>query len=221
MTLSFLKLKPRNCMVAFLSSAFQAFGMYNVHALSEITEGGVLGATLLLEHWFCISPALSSFILNTACFLLGLKVLGKEFIAYSFLAALGYSVGYAVCEQFPPLFPGIADYPLAAAILGALFIGIGAGLCVRAGGATTGDDALAMSISHVARIPIQWIYLISDMTVLLLSLSYIPVRRILYSLLTVVLSGQIIGWIQNIPEKEVPGANSDISLSKQKKQTRQ
>lgn len=199
MTLSFPKLKPRNCMVAFLSSAFQAFGMYNVHALSEITEGGVLGATLLLEHWFCISPALSSFILNTACFLLGLKVLGKEFIAYSFLAALGYSVGYAVCEQFPPLFPGIADYPLAAAILGALFIGIGAGLCVRAGGATTGDDALAMSISHVARIPIQWIYLISDMTVLLLSLSYIPVRRILYSLLTVVLSGQIIGWIQ-IPE---------------------
>lgn len=221
MTLSYPILKPRNCMVAFLSSAFQAFGMYNVHALSEITEGGVLGATLLLEHWFCISPALSSFILNIACFLLGLKVLGKEFIAYSFLAALGYSVGYAVCEQFPPLFPGIADYPLAAAILGALFIGIGAGLCVRAGGATTGDDALAMSISHVARIPIQWIYLISDMTVLLLSLSYIPVRRILYSLLTVVLSGQIIGWIQNIPEKEVPGANTDMSLSMQKKQTRQ
>ena len=84
-----------------------------------------------------------------------------------------------------------------------LFIGIGAGLCVRAGGATCGDDALAMSLTHATKIPIQWIYLISDLTVLLLSLSYIPVYRIVCSLITVVLSGQIIGWIQKIPTKKV------------------
>lgn len=190
------KLRPINCFVAFLSSAFQAFGIYNVHAMADVTEGGVLGATLLLQHWLGISPALSSFVLNTACFLFGLKVLGKTFIAYSFLATLGYSSGYYLCEQFPPLWPGIAEYPLFAAIFGALFIGIGAGLCVRAGGATTGDDALAMSLSHVLKVPIQNIYLVSDLSILLLSLSYIPLRRIAYSLLTVILSGQIIGWIQ-------------------------
>lgn len=190
------KLKPINCLVAFLSSAFQAFGIYNVHAMADVTEGGVLGATLLLQHWLGISPALSSFVLNTACFLFGLKVLGKTFIAYSFLAALGYSSGYYLCEQFPPLWPGIAEYPLFAAIFGALFIGIGAGLCVRAGGATTGDDALAMSLSHVLKVPIQNIYLVSDLSILLLSLSYIPLRRIAWSLLTVILSGQIIGRIQ-------------------------
>lgn len=192
----FPKLKIKNCITAFLSSAFQAFGVYNIHALSDITEGGVVGATLLLQHWFGISPALSSFILNTICFLLGFRVLGKTFIAYSFLAAVGYSVGYRICEQFPPLFPQIANYPLLAAVAGALFIGIGAGLCVRAGGATTGDDALAMSLSHVTKLPIQNIYLISDLSVLMLSLSYIPLNRIVWSLLTVILSGQIIGWIQ-------------------------
>jgi len=191
-----LHLKPRNCITAFLASGFQAFGIYNIHAVADVTEGGVLGATLLLYHWLGISPAISSFVLNTACFLLGLKVLGKTFIGYSFLAALGYSAGYSICEQFPPLWPGIAAHPLLAAIAGALFIGIGAGLTVRAGGATTGDDALAMSISHLAKIPIQNVYLISDLSVLMLSLSYIPFRRIAYSLLTVILSGQIIGWIQ-------------------------
>ena len=87
---------------------------------------------------------------------------------------------------------------LLASVAGALFIGVGAGLCVRAGGATSGDDALAMSLASLTKIPIQWLYLISDLTVLALSLSYIPVRRIGYSLLTVVLSGQIIGWIQRI-----------------------
>ena len=197
-----MKLKPLNMITAFLSSAFQAFGMYNIHALADITEGGVLGVTLLLEHWFRISPALSSFILNAACFALGWRTLGKTFIVYSLIAACGYSLGYGICEQFPPLWPGIVDMPLLAAILGALFIGIGAGLCVRAGGATTGDDALAMSISHLTKIPIQWIYLVSDLTVLGLSLSYIPVKRIAYSLLTVILSGQLIGIIQNIKGKE-------------------
>lgn len=197
-----MKLKPFNILIAFLSSAFQAFGMYNIHALADITEGGVLGATLLLEHWFGVSPALSSFVMNALCFLLGWRVLGKSFIAYSLIAACGYSLGYGICEQFPPLWPGVVEMPLLASILGALFIGIGAGLCVRAGGATSGDDALAMSLSHVTKLPIQWIYLISDLTVLGLSLSYIPPRRIFYSLLTVVLSGQIIGWVQKMPQKE-------------------
>ena len=69
----------------------------------------------------------------------------------------------------------------------------------EAGGATGGDDALAMSISRVSHLDIQWIYFISDVVVLLLSLSYIPVNRIAWSLLTVILSGQLIGMMQKIP----------------------
>ena len=196
------QLKGSGCVIAFFSSAFQAFGMYNIHALADVTEGGVLGLTLLLEHWLRISPALSGAVLNAACYLIGWHTLGKEFLAYSAIAAAGFSVGYGICEQFPPLWPQIAGHPLLAAVLGALFIGIGAGLCVRAGGATSGDDALAMSLSRITKLDIQWIYLISDLAVLGLSLSYIPLRRIGYSLLTVVLSGQIIGWIQKIHAKK-------------------
>ena len=204
MTPGIPKLRLSNCIIAFFASAFQAFGMYNVHALSGVTEGGVLGAVLLIDHWLGISPALSSLILNAACYALGWKTLGRSFIAYSLIAACGYSLGYGICEQFPPLWPEIAGHPLLAAIVGALFIGIGAGLTVRAGGATSGDDALAMSISYLTKAPIQWIYLTSDLLVLLLSLSYIPLRRIGYSLLTVLLSGQFIGLVQKIPSRRKP-----------------
>ena len=195
-------IKPKHILILFFASAFQAFGMYHIHALADITEGGVLGAPLLLESWLHISPAITSFLMNAVCFALGFRILGKKFIACSAVAALGYSVGYALWEQFPPLWPEIVQHPLLAAILGALFIGIGAGLCVRSGGATCGDDALAMSLSHITKIPIQWIYLISDLSVLLLSLTYIPLGRIVYSLITVILSGQIIGWIQRIPHRK-------------------
>lgn len=196
------KLKPSHCVIAFLSAAFQAFGMYNIHALSGVTEGGIFGLILLLDHWFSLSPAISSVILNGICYILGWRTLGKDFIGYSLIATAGYSVSYAICECFPPLWPGIAELPGLACIVGAMFIGIGAGQCVRVGGATSGDDALAMSLSHITRIPIERLYLISDLIVLLLSLSYIPLARIGYSLLTVILSGQIIGWIQKIPLKK-------------------
>lgn len=195
-------LKLTNCLYIFLASAFQAVGIYNVHAVADITEGGTLGATLLLEYWFHISPALSSFLMNAACFALGFRVLGKAFIGYSLVASVGYSACYWLLEQFPPFWPEIVQYPFLAAIAGAIFVGIGAGFSVRYGGAPSGDDALAMSISHISKVPIQWVYLISDLTVLLLSLTYIPLRRIAWSLLTVILSGQIIGWIQSIPPRK-------------------
>ena len=196
------KLKLSNCIIIVLASIFQAFGIYNVHALSNVTEGGVLGATLLIQHWLHISPAISALVLNIVCYALGWKTLGRSFLAYSAISILTYSAGYAFLEQFPPLFPEIASYPLLAALVGAIFIGIGAGLCVKCGGATAGDDALAMSFSHILRCPIERIYLASDLLVLMLSLSYIPFRRIAYSLLTVILSGQIIGIIQKINIKE-------------------
>ena len=202
----FPKLKISSCLTAFFASALQAFGMYNIHALSGVTEGGIFGLILLLHHWLGLSPAISSFVLNAGCYALGWKTLGREFIGYSLVAACGYSVG--ICEQFPPLWPQIANMPLLASVAGALFIGIGAGLCVRAGGATSGDDALAMSLNHLTKIPIQWLYLISDLLVLGLSLSYIPVKRIGYSLLTVILSGQLIGWIQKI---KFPAQNGRLS----------
>ena len=52
---------------------------------------------------------------------------------------------------------------------------------------------------------VEKVYLVSDLSVLLLSLSYIPPEKIVYSLLTVVLSGQIVGWVQKLKKEEQPG----------------
>ena len=93
--------------------------------------------------------------------------------------------------------------------VGALFVGVGAGLSVRAGGAPGGDDALAMALHKVLHQPIERIYLGSDLVVLALSASYLPLERLACSLLTVLLSGQIIGLIQRIPS---PSARKAAAL---------
>ncbi len=196
------RIKIKNCIFLISGSAILAFGLFNVHSFSGVTEGGTLGLNLLLYYWFNISPAVTSVILNAICYFIGWRTLGKDFIAYSAISCLSFALFYALFEFIGPIFPEIANYRLAAAILGAVFVGVGVGLCVRFGGAPCGDDALAMSLSKIARIDIKWVYLISDITVLLLSLTYIPLGDIMYSLLTVVLSGQIISLVQKIGKRK-------------------
>lgn len=195
-------ISPKHLLLSLLACAFLAFGLYNVHAQANVTEGGVLGLALFFDQVLHISPAIMTTVLNILCYLFGIRVLGRKFIVYSAVATAGFSVSYAIFEQFPPLFPEIAEYPVLAAVSGAVFVGIGCGICVRIGGAPSGDDALAMALAHQLKVRISWIYLVSDLVVLSLSLTYIPLRRILYSLLTVVLSGQIIGFIEKIGKRQ-------------------
>ncbi len=193
-----MTIRARSCFLALLGSAILAFGLCHVHAYSGVTEGGILGLTLLLRHWFDVSPAVSGFVMNAACYLLGWRTLGTSFVVYSLIAGGGFSAFYAVFERMEPVFPMLAGQPLLAALVGALFVGIGIGISVRAGGAPGGDDALAMSLSSLLHQPIERIYLASDLIVLALSATYIPPVPLLCSLLTVVLSGQIIGFVQNM-----------------------
>ena len=189
-------MRIRNVLLSVIGGGILAFGLYNVHSISGVTEGGALGLTLLLEHWLGISPAWSGLVINFGCYAIGLRTLGREFLFWSALSGGSFSLFYWIFEQFPRVWPGLASLPLAAAILGALFVGVGVGLCVRAGGAPSGDDALAMSLSIAFHIPIERVYLATDLTVLALSLSYLPLKGLACSLLTVMLSGKIIGILQ-------------------------
>ncbi len=196
----------KDVLLLLLGSAILAFGLYNIHAHAAITEGGILGLTLLLEHWFHVSPAVSGLVLNMVCYGIGALVFGGRFVVYSVISGAGFSVFYAIVERFPPLWPGLSGMPLLAAVLGGVFVGIGAGLGVRLGCASGGDDALALVLNKFTGLPIQWIYLFTDGLVLALSATYLPLQKLLYSLLTVILSGQIIGIVQRFewPQKHKP-----------------
>lgn len=184
-----------------LGAAIVSFGLYNIHQQSGITEGGVLGTVLLLHHWLGWPASVITPILDVSCYLLALKVLGLDFIKWSVASTLCVSGFFRLWETWPPLLPDLSARPLLAAVLGALFVGVGVGLIVRQGGSSGGDDALALSISRAVKCRISYAYLFTDLTVLTLSLSYIPFRRIAYSLVTVTISSWIIDFFQKGKEK--------------------
>lgn len=180
-----------------LGAAILSFGLFNVHSQSSVTEGGVLGTTLLLLHWFGISPGISEFVIDLICYGLGFKLLGASFLKYALVSSASFACFYPVWEWIGPVFPEFMLTPLPAAVLGGLFVGVGVGIVVRAGGASGGDDVLALLLNKYAKLPLSKCYFFTDAVVLLLSLSYIPAHRILFSFITVTLSSFVIERIQN------------------------
>ena len=64
------------------------------------------------------------------------------------------------------------------------------------------DDALALVIAKLLHWPVSRAYLFTDLVVLLLSLTYIPLQNIACSLVTVTLSSFIIGKIHTLGKKD-------------------
>lgn len=157
---------------------------------------------LLVDHWTGFSPAYITPVLDIACYILAFKYLGGQFIKISVLSTLSVSAFYKVWEQFPPMLPDLSGHPLAAALLGGVFVGIGVGMIVRQGGSSGGDDALALVISKVTRWRLSRAYLFTDFTVLALSLTYIPVGKIACSVVTVTVSSFLIDRVQDF---KLPG----------------
>ena len=136
--------------IILLGSGILSFGLYNIHERTNVTEGGVLGMTLLLQHWFGFSPSVTSPLMDIACYLLAWRFLGNAFARYALAASLAFAGFHALWEQFPPLLPDLSAYPAIAAVAGALFVGLGVGLVVRIGGACGGAFASFFALKAYA-----------------------------------------------------------------------
>lgn len=200
-------------LLILLGSAILSFGIYNIHRQTGITEGGVLGMLLFLNHWIGLSPSILSPILDTVCYLLGFRFLGKDFLKTSIFSTLCFAGFSRLWESFPPALPNLSNHPLVAALVGGLFVGIGCGIIIRQGGSSGGDDALALVISKLTHCRISRAYLATDITVLILSLTYIPFQRIAFSLITVTLSSFLIDFVQTVGKGKPSVAKQTASPS--------
>lgn len=178
-----------------IGASILSFGTFNFHYRYAITEGGVLGLLLVCKHVFDISPSITGFIFDMSCFAFGTKVYGKEFLTKSITATISFSLSYRVWESIGYTFPYISNQ-LIISILAGIFVGAGVGIVVRNGGAAGGDDVIALVVSKYTPLKINHVYLLTDVIVLVLALAtYLSLPNFVYSLVTVTVSGQLIGFI--------------------------
>lgn len=185
--------KIRNVFFIILGSTILSFGTYNFNYQNDVTEGGVLGLILFMKNILNISPSITNIVIDLALFLLGAKFFGKTFLFKCILSTVVFSVTYGIWESIGFLVPSFANNMFLASIFSGLFVGIGVGFVVIAGGACGGDDVIAILGSKFTKFEIKDIYLLTDGIVLFLSLVYLSINQVFYSLLAVTISGNIIG----------------------------
>ena len=186
--------------IILLGSLILAFGVFNFNYQNNITEGGVLGMLLLLKNMFNIDPSISSLIIDLSLFAVGYKFFGREFLFKSLVATVSFAIFYAIFEKIGPIIP-VLDSKLVGTVLAGLFVGVGVGLIVRTEAAAGGDDVIALVISKNTKLTIGNVYMISDIIILSLSLTYLSAYDIFWSLLAVNISGRIIDVMYNYNPK--------------------
>lgn len=208
--LTWLKLTRAGLISIILGSMIEAFTVVNIHIPSQITEGGILGLAILFYRTLGINPSILSLIMDAICIIIGINIFGKAFLRKTLLASILFAIFYKIFSLMGPILPNLYSYPLLAAIVGGIGIGLGCGLVVSQGGATGGDDALALVVSNKTKMNISYAYLLMDVIVLVMSLTYIPFTRLIYSLITTTVSSVLVGQFEINPSSPVEKTNLSI-----------
>lgn len=180
-------------MLAMLFGTFLlAFTYYHINFQNHLSEGGFMGLALLGKYTLNIPPALSMLLMDIPVLVIAWFLKGRKFILNTMIASGMFTFFYAMMERYSPLVIDLNHNLLVAAILSGLLTGFGAGIVLRFGGATGGDDAISVLVSEWSGMKVGTVFFLMDAVVLLLSLFYMPLIETLYTILAVSIAGQMI-----------------------------
>lgn len=187
---------PINFIMIALGTAIYAFGFVNFNMANQLAEGGISGFTLIGHALFNINPAYSQLLLNLPLFLLGSKIFGKKEMIYTIHGTICMSLAIWVFQKIN-FNIDISHDMLIAALLAGIFAGIGVGIVFRFGGTTGGADIIGRYVEQKRGIAIGQSLFILDILVLTLSLSYIDVQHMMYTVIASFVFSQVVAVVQN------------------------
>ncbi|AKG35574.1 YitT family protein [Paenibacillus durus] len=183
---------PLQLTINLLGTLLLSFTYYHINYQNHLTEGGFVGLSLLGKYVLGLSPSVTVLLLDLPVLLAALVLKGKGFVCNTFISIGSFTVFYGLMERYSGLVLNFHDNLALAALLSGLLTGIGAGLVLRCGGASGGDDILSLLISEWKGIKVGTVFIIMDIFVLLLSLFYMPLRETMYTAMAVIVAGQVI-----------------------------
>lgn len=214
-----LQFTRRYGMILF-GACLLAFAYYHINFQNHLSEGGFVGLGLLAKYAFDLSPAMMILLLDIPLFLVAWLVRGRQFIWDTIFASLAFTGFYELFEQFSPIVMDMSRVMPLASVLSGVLTGLGTGLVLRYGAATGGDDILSLLLSKYTGLSIGTIFLLLDSMVLGLSFWYVPMKEMLYTILAVVISSQVITWTVNaggagIAVEEEAHGHGNVSMTHQ------
>ncbi|MHA3066091.1 YitT family protein [Lacticaseibacillus saniviri] len=183
----------RDLLMITIGCGLYGFGLVTVNIANHLAEGGITGITLLIRFWWHIDPAYTTFLLNIPLVLLGYRYLGKRALAYTIYGTVMLSFWLFVWQRLPVSL-NINHDLFIAGLLAGIFGGVGSGLVYRFGGTTGGSDVIARILEKQTGTPMGKSLLIFDIIVLGISLSYLNLELMMYTLLASYVFSRIVDF---------------------------
>ena len=161
---------------------------------SGLNAGGISGLAMIFVHMTDFGTVgLVTVLVNLPLFFVGGQRIGKRFFVGSIFGTVFFSLFVDLFALIPPL----NAEPLLASLYGGLLCGVGLGIVIAAGASTGGSDIVVRLIKQRFRnLPIGQITLMFDVVVCALTgLVFGDISNMLYCLIVVFLSGQVIDMV--------------------------
>jgi uncharacterized membrane-anchored protein YitT (DUF2179 family) len=148
---------------------------------NNILDGGVIGLSIIAAKLSDIRMSLFIVLFNIPFLLIGFRKMGWKFTVHTLYGVVILSAFTAYWHHFEPL----TDDLFLATIVGAVILGTGVGLVIRAGGALDGTEVVAILVSQRKPISVgQFIMVLNVFIFLLAALTVFSLETAMYSIIT-------------------------------------
>ncbi|AYG00997.1 YitT family protein [Lactococcus allomyrinae] len=179
-----------------LGTAIYAFGFVEFNMANHLAEGGVAGLSLIGHALFHIDPSYTQLILNIPLLIVGYRFLGRRTFIYTIWGILSLSIWMWIFQRVD-FSVNVGHDNLIAALLAGVFAGIGIGFVFRFGGTTGGADIVAKLLQIKRGVAVGKTFFAFDACVMLLSLSYINLNHMMYTLIASFVAAQVLNVVQS------------------------
>ncbi|CAM4135661.1 YitT family protein [Bacillus paramycoides] len=175
-----------------IGSLLFAIGINYFAIPNRLSEGGIIGLTVVTYYLFDWSPGIVNFGLNAILLAVGYKFFDKKTMVYTIIGIVETSLFLYVTEHIQYQVNGDT---LLAALFAGVFVGIGLGCMFKAGGTSGGSAILARLANQYLGWSVGKGVLIIDIVVIAGSVFIIGQEKAMYTLVAVFIGAKVIDFI--------------------------
>ena len=162
----------------------------------QLLSGGVTGISLILQYISNIPSGYWVLLINIPIFIIGYKLIDKDFTILSFIGMISMSILLIVTKDIVSIL-NVNDIVIST-IFGGILSGIGSGLIFKAGASQGGTDIIAIIIRKKNGIKMSTLYFILNGIIAIIGVFITGVKLTLYTLVLMYIKSIVIDKVINM-----------------------
>ncbi|MEH7385799.1 YitT family protein [Bacillus sp. JJ1521] len=187
-------------LVIFAGGLIFAIGVNFFIIPNLLSEGGIIGLTVITHYLFGWSPGFINLVLNLTLLVIGFKFFDRKTRYYTLFSIFSSSLLLYLTESYGRI---LTEDTLLSAVFAGLLVGIGLGMIFRTGGTNGGTTVLARIANQYFGLTIGQAMLIIDIIVVIGSIFVIGIDKGMYTLISVYLGAKVIDFFVDGMDEQV------------------